>query len=156
MLCILDSNRIQARIHESFKFNGCRTNLLCLKLSLKSSEHILLEYPIAHSKDFQLLLIPIGRPRMIRILCQEKTGNHGLRHMEYRGCKEHNAIKIVSTEKGIKIHHTLTSLEYKEENGTFLKRKVVQEGTSRWRVKVSNHLIYMHLLLRRQKQDCCQ
>ena len=30
----------------------------------------------------------------------------------------------VRPEKGIKIHHTLTRLEYKEDNGIFLKRKV--------------------------------
>jgi hypothetical protein len=43
---------------------------------------------------------------------------------EYRGFKERNAFKIVRPEKGIKIHDTLTRLEYKEDNVTFLKRKV--------------------------------
>ena len=43
---------------------------------------------------------------------------------EYRGFMERDAFKVVRPEKGIKIHDTLTRLEYKEENGTFLKRKV--------------------------------
>ena len=43
---------------------------------------------------------------------------------EYRGFMERNAFKVVRPEKGIRIHDTLTRLEYKEDNGTFLKRKV--------------------------------
>jgi hypothetical protein len=43
---------------------------------------------------------------------------------EYRGFKERNAFKIVRPKPGVKIHDTLTRLEYKEDNGTFLKRKV--------------------------------
>jgi hypothetical protein len=43
---------------------------------------------------------------------------------EYRGFMERKAFKVVRPEKGIKIHDTLTRLEYKEDNGTFLKRKV--------------------------------
>ncbi len=43
---------------------------------------------------------------------------------EYQGFKERNAFKVVRPDKGIEIHDTLTRLEYKEENGTFLKRKV--------------------------------
>jgi hypothetical protein len=42
---------------------------------------------------------------------------------EYGGFKE-CAFKIVRPEKGIKIHDTLTKLEYKEDNGIFLKRRV--------------------------------
>jgi len=74
---------------------------------------------------------------------------------EYRGFMERKAFKVVRPEKGIKIHDTLTRLEYKEDNGTFLKRKsvYVQEGISKWKVKVLHHLIYMHLLSRRQRQD---
>ncbi len=45
-------------------------------------------------------------------------------HASDRGFKERNAFKIIRPEKGIKIHNTLTRLEYKEDNGTFLKRKV--------------------------------
>ena len=37
---------------------------------------------------------------------------------------ERNAFKVVRPEKGIKIHDTLTRLEYKEDNRVFLKRKV--------------------------------
>ena len=37
---------------------------------------------------------------------------------------ERKAFEVVHPEKGIKVHDTLTSLEYKEDNGTFLKRKV--------------------------------
>ena len=43
---------------------------------------------------------------------------------EYRGFMERKAFKVVRPEKGIKVHDTLTRLEYKEDNGTFLKRKV--------------------------------
>jgi hypothetical protein len=43
---------------------------------------------------------------------------------EYRGFMERKAFKVVRPEKGIKIHDTLTRLEYKEDNGTFLKRIV--------------------------------
>jgi hypothetical protein len=42
---------------------------------------------------------------------------------EYQGFKERNAFKVVRPDKGIRIHDTLTRLEYKEDNGTFLKRK---------------------------------
>ena len=37
---------------------------------------------------------------------------------------ERNAFKVVRPKKGIKAHDTLTRLEYKEDNVTFLKRKV--------------------------------
>ena len=37
---------------------------------------------------------------------------------------ERNAFKVVRQEKGFKIHDTPTRLECKEDNGTFLKRKV--------------------------------
>ena len=37
---------------------------------------------------------------------------------------ERKAFKVVSLEKGIEVHDTLTRLEYTEENGTFRKRKV--------------------------------
>ncbi len=37
---------------------------------------------------------------------------------EYSGFKERNAFKIIRPEKGIKMHDTLTRLEYKEDNGT--------------------------------------
>ncbi len=30
---------------------------------------------------------------------------------------------MVGPEKGIKVHNTLAKLEYKEDNGTFIKRK---------------------------------
>jgi hypothetical protein len=40
---------------------------------------------------------------------------------EYRGFMERKAFKVVRPEKGIKIHDTLTRLEYKEDNGTFLQ-----------------------------------
>jgi hypothetical protein len=43
---------------------------------------------------------------------------------KYQGFKERNACKVVHSDEGIKIHDTLTRLEYKEDNGTFLKRKV--------------------------------
>ncbi len=43
---------------------------------------------------------------------------------EYRGFMERKAFKVVRPEKGLKIHDTLTRLEYKEDNGTFLTRKV--------------------------------
>ncbi len=43
---------------------------------------------------------------------------------EYQDFKERNAFKVVSPDKGIRIHDTLTRPEYKEDNGTFLNRKV--------------------------------
>ncbi len=43
---------------------------------------------------------------------------------EYQGFKERNALKVVRPDKGIRIHDALTRLEYKEDDGTFLKRKV--------------------------------
>ncbi len=43
---------------------------------------------------------------------------------EYRGFMVRNAFKVVRPEKGITIHDTLTRLEYKKDNGVFLKRKV--------------------------------
>jgi hypothetical protein len=44
-------------------------------------------------------------------------------HKEYQGFKERNAFKVVRPYTGIRID-TLTRLEYKEDNGTLLKRKV--------------------------------
>ena len=43
---------------------------------------------------------------------------------EYQGFFERQAFKVVPAKPGVKIHDTLTRLEYKEDNGTFLKRKV--------------------------------
>ncbi len=37
---------------------------------------------------------------------------------------ERKAFKVFRPEKGIRIHETLTRVEYKEDNGTFPKRKV--------------------------------
>ena len=68
---------------------------------------------------------------------------------------ERKAFKVVRPEKGIKIHDTLTRLEYKEDDGTFLKRKVrlCARGDQQVEGESLHHLIYMHLLSRRQKQD---
>ena len=38
---------------------------------------------------------------------------------------ERKLIKVVRPDSPIKVHETLTRLEYKEDNGTFLKRKVL-------------------------------
>ena len=38
--------------------------------------------------------------------------------------EKHSNFKDVRPEKGIEVHDTLTRLEYKEDNETFLKRKV--------------------------------
>jgi hypothetical protein len=43
---------------------------------------------------------------------------------EYQGFFERQAFKVVPAPPGVKIHDTLTRLEYKEDNGTFLKRMV--------------------------------
>ena len=43
---------------------------------------------------------------------------------EYCGFKELEAFKTVRPEPGVKVHDTLTRFEYKEDNGTFQKRKV--------------------------------
>ncbi len=44
-------------------------------------------------------------------------------HKEYCRFKERNAFKIIYPEQGIKIHNTLTRLEYKEDKGTLFKQK---------------------------------
>jgi hypothetical protein len=43
---------------------------------------------------------------------------------EYQGFFERQAFKVIPAPPGVKIHDTLTRPEYKEDNGTFLKRKV--------------------------------
>ena len=43
---------------------------------------------------------------------------------EYLGFAERGAFKAVRPLAGVKVHDTLTRFEYKEDNGTFLKRKV--------------------------------
>jgi hypothetical protein len=45
---------------------------------------------------------------------------------EYQDFKERNAFEVVCPNpgQGIRIHDTLTRQEYKEDNCTFLKRKV--------------------------------
>ena len=43
---------------------------------------------------------------------------------EYRGFVERGAFKAVRPRPGVKVHDTLTRFEYKDDNGTFLKRKV--------------------------------
>ena len=42
---------------------------------------------------------------------------------EYQGFVERGVFKIVKPEPGVKIHDTITRLEYKEDNGDFLKVK---------------------------------
>ena len=56
--------------------------------------------------------------------CEDKQDWAEAYDKEYRGFMERNAFKVVRPEKGIKVHDTLTRLEYKEDNGTFLKRTV--------------------------------
>ena len=43
---------------------------------------------------------------------------------KYRGFMERKEFKVVRPEKGIKVHDTLTRLEYKEDNVPFLERNV--------------------------------
>jgi hypothetical protein len=43
---------------------------------------------------------------------------------EYRGFVERGTFKAVRPRPGVEIHDTLTWFEYKDDNGTFLKRKV--------------------------------
>ena len=43
---------------------------------------------------------------------------------EYLGFKRQEVFKIIKPEPGVRIHDTLTRLEYKEDNGKFLKFKV--------------------------------
>ncbi len=64
---------------------------------------------------------------------------------EYQDFKERNAFKVLRPDKGIRIHDTLTRLEYKEDNGTFLKRKVrlCAKGIGRLKARVSNPPTFM-------------
>jgi len=43
---------------------------------------------------------------------------------EFVGFQQRKVFKVVKPEPGVKIHDTLTRLEYKEDNGEFLKNKV--------------------------------
>ncbi len=43
---------------------------------------------------------------------------------EFVGFQQLKVFKVVRPEPGVKIHDTLTRLEYKEENGEFFKNKV--------------------------------
>ena len=43
--------------------------------------------------------------------------------MEYLGFIERGVFKVVKPEPGVRIHDTITRLEYKEVNGDFLKVK---------------------------------
>ncbi len=60
---------------------------------------------------------------------------------EYRGFVDWGAFKAVRPRPGVKVHDTLTRIEYKDDNGTFLKRKVrvcaraCHKGTSRSKVR---------------------
>ncbi len=45
-------------------------------------------------------------------------------NLEFVGFQQRKVFKVVSPEPGVKIHDTLTRLEYKEDNGEFLKCKV--------------------------------
>jgi hypothetical protein len=65
---------------------------------------------------------------MTTMQCQKVTGKCGVNHfsrnaMDSSNFKEQNALKVVLLRKGCRIHDTLTLFEYKEDNGTFLKRK---------------------------------
>ena len=45
-------------------------------------------------------------------------------NLEYLGFKQREVFKLVKQEPGVRIHDTLTRLEYEEDNGEFLKDKV--------------------------------
>ena len=54
---------------------------------------------------------------------------------EYLGFVERNVFKVVRPEPGVKIHDTITRLEYKEDNGDFLKvkaRMCVRGAVNSW------------------------
>ena len=44
---------------------------------------------------------------------------------EYLGFQQREVFKIVDLEPGVRIHDTITRLEYKEDNGAFLECKVL-------------------------------
>jgi hypothetical protein len=44
-------------------------------------------------------------------------------NLEYLGFVEQGVSKVVKPEPGVRIHNTITKLEYKEDNGDFLKVK---------------------------------
>ena len=45
-------------------------------------------------------------------------------NLEYLGFKQREVFKLVKPAPGVRIHDTLTRLEYKEDNSEFLKCKV--------------------------------
>ncbi len=76
---------------------------------------------------------------------------------EYQGFVERGVFKIVKPEPGVKIHDTITRLEYKEDNGDFLKVKarMCVRGDQQIAAVSSRRLTYTHPCSRRLKQDCC-
>ena len=81
-------------------------------------------------------------------------------NLEYLGFVEQGVFKKVKPEPGVKIHDTITRLEYKEDNGDFLKvkaRMCVRGDLDQQTAGVSfkEKLIYTHLCSRRLKRDCC-
>ena len=76
---------------------------------------------------------------------------------EYLGFKQQKVFKIVKPEPGVRIHDTLTRLEYKEDNGEFLKYKVLyaQVGTNKNLESASRDQIYMLRCSRRRRRDYC-
>jgi hypothetical protein len=86
-----------------------------------------MEYPITHSRGFHPLLILIASPSFNDAMSlddKQEWAEAYNKDSEYQGFKERNAFKVVRPDKGIRIDDALTRLEYKEDNGTFLKRKV--------------------------------
>ena len=79
---------------------------------------------------------------------------------EYLGFKQPEVFKLVKPAPGVRIHDTLTRLEYKKDNVEFLKCKLAkcvyaQEGTNNPLESASTNQIYMIQCSRLRKQDCC-
>ena len=77
-------------------------------------------------KGLDLKINPDKPPRNFRdaMKALDKQAWAAAYNSEYLGFKQREVFKIVKPEPGARIHDTLTRLEYKEDNGEFLKCKV--------------------------------
>jgi hypothetical protein len=68
-------------------------------------------------------------------------------NLEYLGFKQQEVFKVVKPEPGVRIHDTITRLEWKiTENSLNAKCVYAQEGANRFRESASGILIYSPVL----------